>query len=420
MKKNISINLFGELYNIDEDAYALLGNYLDNMKSYFSKRDGGDEIADDIEHRVAEHMWALKDRGQNAVDIDTVKKMIESIGDPTQMDDAADNASGAGEAKEGATGGAEAAAPRAKKKGFFRPVSDYVGSHRFYRDGKEKMAGGVISGLCHYCGGGDPLVWRLLTALVLIVTCTQLDSDEYWFISHVCLWVFWAIIVIYVLLWLLAPMARTTEERLCMKGEEVTPESISRAVIDEAAEKETARTPRRGFTVVSRVGEVLGFALRSILFILFALFSAVAFIFMLLGIFFAVGSTDLPKLIIHDDNFFDIAAHLPMFGVCWVILGACCLLATLLPFVCVLRTFAPNVKPMSFNVRASLTVAWLLAASIAMLTPVCMSFVEDYKWQTERERNAQSDGCAQTDSIQCDSLENEGESQAQPTEESQR
>ena len=49
-KKNININLFGTLYAIDEDACILLENYLDNMRSYFAKRDGGDEIFDDIEH----------------------------------------------------------------------------------------------------------------------------------------------------------------------------------------------------------------------------------------------------------------------------------------------------------------------------------------------------------------------------------
>ena len=57
MKKNITINLYGSLYAIDEDAVDLLEQYLDNMKRYFSQRgkyaaDGsGDEIADDIEHR---------------------------------------------------------------------------------------------------------------------------------------------------------------------------------------------------------------------------------------------------------------------------------------------------------------------------------------------------------------------------------
>ena len=59
MKTSININLFGTLYAIDEDAHQLLRQYLDNMKSYFSKQVGGDEITDDIEHRVAELFWEL-------------------------------------------------------------------------------------------------------------------------------------------------------------------------------------------------------------------------------------------------------------------------------------------------------------------------------------------------------------------------
>ena len=45
MKKNITINLFGQLYNIDEDAYELLEKYQKNIRSYFSRREGGEEVA---------------------------------------------------------------------------------------------------------------------------------------------------------------------------------------------------------------------------------------------------------------------------------------------------------------------------------------------------------------------------------------
>ena len=54
MKKNITINLFGALYNIDEDAYQLLDQYQKNMRAYFADREGGEEVAEDIERRVAE------------------------------------------------------------------------------------------------------------------------------------------------------------------------------------------------------------------------------------------------------------------------------------------------------------------------------------------------------------------------------
>ena len=48
MKKNIQINLFGTLYNIDEDACQLLENYLESMRRYFSNREGGAEIAKQV------------------------------------------------------------------------------------------------------------------------------------------------------------------------------------------------------------------------------------------------------------------------------------------------------------------------------------------------------------------------------------
>ena len=40
MKKNISINIFGTIYAIDEDAYQLLENYLQSMKQFFRSREG--------------------------------------------------------------------------------------------------------------------------------------------------------------------------------------------------------------------------------------------------------------------------------------------------------------------------------------------------------------------------------------------
>ncbi|MFR1988460.1 MAG: hypothetical protein ACLS29_10705, partial [Prevotellamassilia sp.] len=76
MKKNITVNLFGQLYAIDEDAYSLLEQYLQNMKRYFATREGGDEIADDIEHRVAELFAELQASGVQAIAIEHVQEII--------------------------------------------------------------------------------------------------------------------------------------------------------------------------------------------------------------------------------------------------------------------------------------------------------------------------------------------------------
>ena len=78
MKKNISINICGTIYAIDEDAYQLLENYLQSMKNYFRNEEGGDEIADDIEHRVAELLDELAE-GIHLVGIGDVVHTIHHI-----------------------------------------------------------------------------------------------------------------------------------------------------------------------------------------------------------------------------------------------------------------------------------------------------------------------------------------------------
>lgn len=72
--------MFGQLYAIDEDAFELLNRYLDSMKRYFSDKEGGEEIADDIEHRVAELLWQQKEEGTMAISIEVIKEIIGKIG----------------------------------------------------------------------------------------------------------------------------------------------------------------------------------------------------------------------------------------------------------------------------------------------------------------------------------------------------
>jgi hypothetical protein len=79
MKKNITINLCGRLFNIDEDAYELLRNYIDTLRNYFSKQEGGSEIADDLEERIAELLDELKAQGHEAINIEHVKQVITRV-----------------------------------------------------------------------------------------------------------------------------------------------------------------------------------------------------------------------------------------------------------------------------------------------------------------------------------------------------
>lgn len=188
MKKNITVNMFGILYPIDEDAYELLSRYLSNMRGYFSRQDGGTEIADDIEARVAELMNELRQSGVNAVTIEHVQSIISRIGSPEQLD---------------VTEAETTAEPpqRGPLPPPYNPPAESKPEKKLYRDIDHKMLGGVLAGLGCYLGI-NPL-WLRLAALVIF------------FCSYG-----WATLI-YIIFWVLIPPAVTPEERLQMKGEPV-------------------------------------------------------------------------------------------------------------------------------------------------------------------------------------------------------
>ena len=401
MKKNININLFGTLYAIDEDACTLLENYLDNMRSYFAKRDGGDEIFDDIEHRVAEHLWSLKENGMTAIDIDTVKQIISSIGNPDEMEsgveEAADN-------KEEKTSEAEAdsedkdqnedndqnegnghdqsesnsnasndtdsntTAEETIGGKWIDRVLHHVSTHRFYRDGKDKIGGGVISGLCHYCGGGDIVVWRVGIVLFLLAIFVLNQTFRYYFISPLLGFLFFVPIIIYIVLWLVAPMARTTEERLSMTGEEVTPESISKAIIAEAEEQVKPNVKRgKGGSVLSRIAEIVKFCIKTIALISFSALTAFALAYLIFSIAYAVIGDPFIRLFTNDDITLSFMASIPYMKFYIVVSALCCFIAALLPLLLIVRSFKSEPKPMRTGIIAMLSGIWIVAMTLGFI-----------------------------------------------------
>ena len=199
MKKNISINLFGTLYNIDEDAYELLDRYMESVKRYFN-REGGEDISDDIEHRIAELLWERREAGLEAIDVQTVRDIISKIGDPSDIDDGSVNhdshvheedpnsSSSFTENRQQGYQRQESSSHYGEQK--FSAWMDEQGSRlrghfrgrRLYRDPDDKVLGGICSGFAQYVGGSDPLPWRLL--LVFLFFCTRLSVG----IIYLILW----------------------------------------------------------------------------------------------------------------------------------------------------------------------------------------------------------------------------------------
>lgn len=409
MKKNININLFGTLYAIDEDACTLLENYLDNMRSYFAKRDGGDEIFDDIEHRVAEHLWSLKENGMTAIDIDTVKQIISSIGNPDEMEsgveevadskieetsdaeadsedkeqsegedqgegDGKDNGHSEGKAQSESNSNASndtdsnTTAEEAIGGKWIDRVLHHVSTHRFYRDGKDKIGGGVISGLCHYCGGGDIVVWRVGIVLFLLAIFVLNQTFRYYFISPLLGFLFFVPIIIYIVLWLVAPVALTTEERLSMTGKEVTPESISKAILAEAEEQVKPNVKRgKGGSILSRIAEIVKFCIKTVALISFSALTAFALAYLIFSIAYAVIGEPFIRLFTNDDITLSFMASIPYMKFYIVVSALCCFITALLPLLLIVRSFKSEPKPMRTGIIAMLSGIWIVAMTLGFI-----------------------------------------------------
>ena len=357
MKKNITINLFGQLYAIDEDAYQMLECYLESMKSYFSRQEGGEEIADDIEHRVAELLWERREAGSEAVDLNTVKAIIKQIGNPSEIDDsesgqeyADSNAEGEDSLGETFRKGAYAAG-KATKSAMGR-VKSHISSRRFYRDENDKILGGVCSGLAQYFGGQDPLLWRVVVCALAICSLG-------------------ITLLLYLLIWIVAPVARTPEEKLRMKGMEVNSTNLSEQIIEDNNEE---KLPRR-----NEAGQIIRAILWVIMIILIGLIvvplllMAGSFLFCIIvaaTIFSQLGSS------ITIDTYQHIPNTSPFLGTehlwliellqqssfsAWgfLIFG---LVATVIPIYAFIRLIRKNPdNNMSFGAKVTLTLIWILA-----------------------------------------------------------
>ena len=231
MKKNITINLCGRLFQIDEDAYELLQQYINSLRSSFGKQEGGDEIVDDIEARIAELFDELRQQGIEAITIEHVKEIITRIGKPEEL-----------------TGEEEQNSQKSSHKyesfqtaaqGIYENVRSRTSGKKLYRNPKDKMLAGVMSGLAVYTNT-DAVIWRLLT--VLFTLCYGIG------------------IFVYIVLALVIPEAKTPEQLLQMEGKHVTPQNLADVMVEN--EKRPIQRPsliRLLFTFLLKI--IMGFAI---------------------------------------------------------------------------------------------------------------------------------------------------------------
>lgn len=387
MKKNITINLFGSLYAIDEDACKLLEQYLDNMKRYFSQREDGDEIVDDIEHRVAEIFTDMRAEGIQAINIDHVRDIIHRIGNPEEMDDetqAAETEMPHAETAEHDTDGESETPhdstnevppqppfPPTEDTGWFQRIENWLSRRRLFRDPDDMMLGGVTSGLCHFFGANDPLPWRILMVILMVFS-------------------FFTAGIIYLIAWALIPQARTAEDRLRMRGIKVTPQSLNDFLIKETQEH-ASQPPIRPTSVRSLFSALGSLVVLFIKFALFFVFGAPLLFFVgMLGFMFYVLIDTSSSIWLADmfNESFVSAIHSPVFvGSMWII-GISGFIAMFIPLVLLIRTFNhdPEKSPMRRGTRFTLITIGLLSVPVCVVSIICAA-IKLNTIEEQEERN---------------------------------
>ena len=348
MKKNVSINLFGNLYNVDEDAYELLKRYQQNMRAYFARRDGGEEVCEDIEHRVAELLSELKEEGVEAVTIEHVQEIIHRIGNPEELD-------GAGETMEQQEGFSQSGTTMPPPP----PPHEERSRRRLFRDSEDKMLGGVLSGICHYFGSDDPLPWRIIFVLLCLLSWTTLG-------------------VLYLVLWALIPEARTAEERLQMYGRPVNTHTLNEEIMRGAGTvKSYMRDPSRQTRARGCLGTLLYVFILCLkafgIFILGSLFLAgLVALFALLGAAFMGTGMATAIGLEADEDFTLLVSQAPMLRWLFLALTVSVLVIILLPLYALIRGFLrrPDSAPVSAGRRTALALVWLLALAVAIVSGI--------------------------------------------------
>ena len=328
MNKTININLAGIIFHLDEVAYEKFKTYLSNVKTALGKEESGEEIIADIEARIAEifHL-RMKENGRQVVGLPDVEFIIETLGQPEAFVDEIEGEGPQKSAKE---------------------------TRRFFRNPDEKVMGGVCSGIGAYFDI-DPVWIRVLFLILLFFTGIGF--------------------ITYVILWAAIPEAKTTAQKLQMRGEAVNLNNIEKLFtkVEDYTSSEKIKSGVNSFVsfVVNGIGSVFSFVFKfiGVLLAIFGALIAFVLIITLLGIFGSTWNFEGFNFLSFNGYIYGLDGAQAIFGGGWRLLAlrAGTLLTLLLPLFALVVFLAKifgreltNSKLLSFSGIASFIVGLIL------------------------------------------------------------
>ena len=151
MKETVNVNIASQAFTLDDDAYAVLRRYLDDIRRRLPQEDNN--TMEDVEARIADIFRERLSSPMMVVSLASVQYAMEQLGQPDDF----------GECPSDRTGGC---------------------TGKLYRSRSDRAIAGICGGLADYLRV-DPLVIRLLTLFLILF-------------GGLSIW-------IYIILWLVVP-----------------------------------------------------------------------------------------------------------------------------------------------------------------------------------------------------------------------
>jgi phage shock protein PspC (stress-responsive transcriptional regulator) len=196
MNKIININLGGMPFVIDDDAYDYMSQYLGSIRKHFSFSESREEIMYDIEMRMSE-LFQERLKSRQIITMTELEAVIRIMGSPEEF-------------------GGEPMEDTASDFRERRSSEEYKyikTGKRLFRDPDNKVVAGVCSGISTYLGIEDPIWVRLAFGLATIAGGFG--------------------VMLYFFLMIAVPKAKSSSDKLAMKGEPINIDNIARKVEEE-------------------------------------------------------------------------------------------------------------------------------------------------------------------------------------------
>ena len=255
MNKTISIALAGFSFVIEEHAYIKLNDYLQALRRSLEKEEV-EEVMYDIEIRIAEIFRASLGKREVVIDED-VEVVIAQIGTPEAIE--------------------EQEEAYYSEKTSFEKKNNKGEAKQLFRDIEGAKISGVCAGFAHYFGI-DVTIMRIIWLLSMLITG------------------FFLMILLYIILALAMPKAKTTSDILKMKGKPIDFEHIkeeSMRFANESGQK-IGTFLQDNQPIILKAGSEIWNIVRKLLGGLFALFAIKFALIGILGIFSMMGMFYVP------------------------------------------------------------------------------------------------------------------------------